>query len=84
MIRTKIKAKTPTQPSGLMGGHMPDPPEDCTGPRMDFNPADGRKYINTVFCRDCKNICQRRKDFVREWKEYRAWLREKDGHPTRS
>ena len=82
MIRTRIAPKKPAIPSGLMGGHMPDPPEECTGPRIDFNHADGRKYINTVFCRDCKNVCQRRKDFVREWKEYRAWAKEKDGHPA--
>ena len=84
MIRTRIAPKKPAIPSGLMGGYMPDPPEDCTGPRVEINQTDNRKYINTVFCRDCKNVCQRRKDFVREWKEYRAWAKERDGHPTSS
>jgi len=77
MIRTKIKPKKPKLPSGRMGGHMPNPPEDCISPRIEIHVADGRKYVNTVFCRDCKKEkrCQRRKEFIQEWKTYRAWLK---------
>lgn len=82
MIRTKIKHKIPALPSGLMGGHMPDPPGDCIAPRADWNSIDGRLYVDVTFCRCCKNekSCQRRKEFVQEWKAYRAWLRNE--HPT--
>ena len=77
MIRTKIKHKIPALPSGLMGGHMPDPPVDCISPRIDISPAENnRRYVNTVFCRDCKKekTCPRRQEFAQEWKAYRARL----------
>lgn len=83
MIRTKIKPKTPKLPSRLMGGHMPDPPDDCLAPRIDILPAENnRRYVNTVFCRDCKKekTCPRRQEFVQEWKAYRARL--KNEYPT--
>lgn len=76
MIRTKIQPKTPQLPSGLMGGYMPDPPEDCIK-RKEYHPKDERWYINTVICRDCKkNPCNRRMEFLQEWKTYRAWLKD--------
>lgn len=77
MIRTRIKQKTLKLPSGLMGGHMPDPPGDCIAPRADRHSGDGKLYVDNIFCRTCKKekICQRRKEFVQEWKAYRAWLK---------
>lgn len=84
MIRTKNKPKTPALPSGTMGGYMPDPPKDCTAPRIEYNPKEKRSYVHPIFCRDCKNVCQRRKDFLKEWEEYRKWEKDKNGHPTSS
>ena len=78
MIRTKNKRKIPKLPSGLMGGHMPDPPDECLATRIDVLVTEhNRKYVNTIFCRDCKNekTCPRRQEFVQEWKAYRAWLK---------
>ena len=81
MIRTK-KKHIPILPSRLMGGHMPDPPDECLAPRIEILSTDNRKYVNTVFCKDCKEekSCQRRKEFVQEWKAYRA--RVKNEYPT--
>lgn len=45
MVRTKNKI--PAQPNGLMGGHMPG-----EGHRIEYNPVDQRRYMNTVFFRD--------------------------------
>lgn len=84
MIRTKNKKnKVPNYPSGLLGGHMPDPPEDCPGKKV-RHPIDNRVYIDCVQCFDCplKKTCQRKKENEQEWKTYRAWL--KNEHPTSS
>ena len=81
-VLKRIQEPKPDLPCGLLGGHMPDPPTDCSNERIDFDHRDSRHYINTVFCRDCKNICQRRKEFIQEWKDYHKWV--KNEHPTSS
>ena len=88
MIRTKLPKILITeqkikQPSGQMGGHMPNPPEDCIAP-VGVKDKGGTIWVDNAFCVTCKNkkTCWRRKEFEREWKTYRAGL--KNEHPTRS
>ena len=81
MVRRAKKAPPTTQgapplPSGTMGGHTPNPPEDCPG-RIRRSPADPRLYVDNASCFDCpkRGTCQRRKENDQEWIEYRAWAK---------
>jgi len=76
MIRTKRVEKDLEIPSGLMGGHMPNPPAECTKTIV-LNRNDNRRYINTVFCMDCVPPCIRRREFNQEWDQYREWKSKK-------
>lgn len=82
MKRTKFKTQqTKTKshpiPSGRLGGHIPDPPENCQG-RVVLCVEENRKYVDCTCCFDCtlKKTCERKKENEREWKEYRIRMKE--------
>jgi hypothetical protein len=67
MIRRK-KAGGP--PHKEFPGYMPNPPLEC----HKYCEFTGKKgvYINNMVCANCKNQCQRKKHFEREWREYNS------------
>ncbi len=74
MKRTKPTKKQKQEldqiPHGKFGGCMPNPPKDCQE-RREFTDANGIEYINNVICTECRDSCDRRKEFRNEWKAYR-------------
>lgn len=65
--RDKVILNKP--PHGAFGGCMPNPPKECEKHR-EFVEADGTEYINNIHCGNCRNKCQRHKEFKNEWKIY--------------
>lgn len=71
---TKSDMQQLKPPHGSFPGYMPDPPAECDKRRT--YEENGVKYIDNVFCANCKNKCQRRKEFDNEWKQYWAKRRQ--------
>ena len=72
---TKMKRTTKrkiVQPDLGLGGYMPYPPNDCKARRLIYTKLN-IVFINHSSCCRCETapICQRRKDYDQEWKEYR-------------
>ncbi len=66
----KQKQKLDQMPHGEFGGCMPNPPKDCAEPK-EFIGSNGTEYINNVICLECRDGCDRRREFKNEWKEYK-------------
>lgn len=76
MKRGTPKKKKKVAPDlGLLGGHMPDPPEDCAMGHC-VKRHRGRLWIDNAICSRCQfdKVCWRRVEFMQAWKE---WHREK-------
>lgn len=74
MIRKKkskmVRRKRPGGPPHKeFPGYMPNPPEACSK-YCEFTGKRGVKYISNTACANCKNHCQRKKEFEQEWREY--------------